>query len=158
MRPRALCNAANLYGSLDEGQSLTRTLTACVDRALILVLFACRFHWTIGKQRELLLVKIPGVVKDVRLSGLFQFLEIYALHKLAIRVVDPGQAVDIGQVHHGGEITEEWIRRHRLVENPSIEVSFVQFFKLLLLTAVRQLIEQNLHGVLDDIHHSVWVP
>ena len=92
------------------------------------------------------------------LSVLFQFLEIYALHKLAIRIVYPGQAVDIGQVHHGREITDEGISCHSLVENPSIEVPFIQFCEFLLLIPVGQLIEENLHGVLEDIHHSVRVP
>src|ERR1700730_4892788 len=156
--PFAICNSVDLYGSFDERQSRTRTQGACVDRYLVLFLFGFLGYWTIGKQRELLPVKIPSVVEYEWLSVFFQLLEIYALHKLAIRIVDPGQAVDIGQVHHGRQIADEGIGRHRLVENPPIEVPFIQFFELLLLIAVRQLIEQKRHGVLEDIHHSVRVP
>lgn len=84
------------------------------------------FHRTIGKQCELLFVKVPGIVKDVWLD-LIQVLEVYALHKFALRIVDPGETVDFGQVHHRHHIAHERIGRHDLIEDPAIDVSLIPF-------------------------------
>src|ERR1700758_4082233 len=52
--------SAHLYGFLDEGQSRTRTQRGCVNVSPVVWIL----HRTIAEQRELLVVKIPGVVED----------------------------------------------------------------------------------------------
>jgi hypothetical protein len=47
-----------------------------------------------------MLIEIPGVVEYEWLFGSSQRVEIYALHKLAVWIVDPGEAGDLGQIHH----------------------------------------------------------
>ena len=57
----AVCIFIDLYRFLDERKRRTRAQSRCIDGALVSLSF---FHWTIGKKRELLLIKIPGIVKN----------------------------------------------------------------------------------------------
>src|SRR5258708_39469074 len=50
------------------------------------------------------------------------------------------------------------IGRTRLIENSFYKIYLVQFLELSPVVAVRQVIEQKRHGVLDGIHHFVWIP
>src|SRR5712664_3409977 len=59
-RSFAVCISADLYRLLDEGKRRTRAQSRCIDGALIGFIT----HSMIGKQRKLLLIKIPGIVEN----------------------------------------------------------------------------------------------
>src|ERR1700676_4639378 len=59
-RAFAICIFTDLYRFLDERKRRTRAQSRCIDGALIPFIIRS----TVAKKRKLLLIKIPGIVKN----------------------------------------------------------------------------------------------
>ena len=79
----------------------------------------------VGEQLKPLPRKIPGIMKEVWFAFFLYFVEVDGFQECAFRIVNLGQAVDPGLVHHGGQETYQRMHGHDVIENPPVIIALV---------------------------------
>ena len=96
------------------------------------------FRRFIGKNVDVFLCEIECIVKEVRLSTLIQFFELDVFQELAVLIMKPGPAVDLGLVQQARQKTHRRIHCQDVVERPSIEIPFTEIPPILATAQKRQ--------------------